>query len=94
MNISPPHLEHIASLGVKTDPGLLGLNATPGADMVIIALVVLIVHLLFLSSLVHYILALHKFMPVVLASSTFQMLRYSQEDYHDIVIYLDPNLGA
>ena len=27
---SPSHLEHIASSGVKTDPGLLGLNATPG----------------------------------------------------------------
>ena len=26
--VSPPHLEHVASSGVKTDPGLLGLNAT------------------------------------------------------------------
>ena len=29
---SPPHLEHIASSGVKTDPGLRGLNATLGLD--------------------------------------------------------------
>ena len=28
-NFHPPHLEHISSSGVKTDPGLLGLNATP-----------------------------------------------------------------
>ena len=27
-----PHLGHIASLGVKTDPGLLGPNATPAAN--------------------------------------------------------------
>ena len=34
MNISPfiSHLEHIASLGVKTDPHLLGLNATPAVN--------------------------------------------------------------
>ena len=30
MFFSPPHLEHIASVGVKTDLDLLGLNATPG----------------------------------------------------------------